>query len=75
MRPLTIKNWQNFDFLIFVKDFTKINSRKGKQAGKQEYIAMFYIFKMFPFKYMNVFILTNKKVWHDEIYPKMKTKI
>ena len=36
---------------------------------------MFYIFKMFPFKYMNVFILTNKKVWHDEIYPKIKTKI
>ena len=30
---------------------------------------MFYIFKMFPFKYMNVCILTNKKVWHDEIYP------
>ena len=30
---------------------------------------MFYIFKMFPFKYMNVRILTNKKVWHDEMYP------
>ena len=33
------------------------------------YIYMFYIFKMFSFKYMNVCILTNKKVWHDEIYP------
>ena len=31
-----------------------------------------YIFKIFPFKYMNVCILTNKKVWHDEIYPYMK---
>ena len=30
---------------------------------------MFYIFKMFPFKYMNVCILANKKVWHDELYP------
>ena len=52
------KNYQNFDFLIYVKDLTKINSRKTKQAV----ICMFYIFKMFPFKYMNECILTNKKV-------------
>ena len=65
MRPLTTKNCQSFDFLISVKDHTKTNSRKRKQAV----IYMFYIFKMFPIKYMNVWILTNKKVWHDEIYP------
>ena len=68
MRPVKTKNCQNFGFLKSAKDLTKINSRKGKLAV----IYMFYIFKMFPFKYVNVCILTNKKVWHDEVYPSIK---
>ena len=41
MRPLTTKNCQNFDFLISVKDLTKINSKKGKWAVI--YIYVLYI--------------------------------